>query len=93
MRLNSKGYYAMFYRWFGDGSLPEDFCTFFWGLVLRGFVVLGVGSMSIFLLISLVIWTVRFILAHKKINADLCRLRRDIRSADMAIELQAEAQI
>jgi hypothetical protein len=68
VKLNSKGFYARFYLWFlsRDESLPDDFCTFFWGLIFRALFVLMVGGSFVGFLIVAAIWIVQVILAHKK---------------------------
>lgn len=61
MRLNSKGKLAKFYMWLPpeDKKLPQDFCSYFWGLVARVFFIFGMGGLVV---VSLVYWAVRFVL-------------------------------
>lgn len=72
MQLNRNGYLARFYLFFEDGGkdLPQDFCSYFWGLVGRVVFVLGFGGTMI---VGLIYGLVRFLifityltLSHKK---------------------------
>ena len=71
MQLNSKGKLARFYMWLPpeDKKLPQDFCTFFWGLVGRAFFVFVVGGAVLAFLVSGIVLSIihlsSFIWAHK----------------------------
>jgi hypothetical protein len=67
MNLNSKGKLAKFYMWLPpeDKQLPQDLCTFFWGLVARAFLVFGMGGMLLFMLLYAVAQLGIFLWAHK----------------------------
>jgi hypothetical protein len=71
MQLNENGKLARFYMWFTpvDKSLPPDFCTYFWGLIVRATLVLFLGwvagSLS-YWLIRLVLWLSRLMWAHPR---------------------------
>lgn len=72
MKLNSNGKIARFYLWFSDtAGLPPEFCTYFWGLIVRGFVCLvGVG-MALFVVVlvaALLIALGRWLGHHKAAN-------------------------
>lgn len=47
MQFNSKGKLAKFYMWFppDNGRLPQDLCTYFWGLIYRVIVTLVLLAM------------------------------------------------
>lgn len=52
MKLSERGSFARLYLFFSDsGRLPNDFCTFFWGLVWRGFLFFGLVGVILFTLI------------------------------------------
>lgn len=55
MELNRDGKLARFYIVVGDGYLPNDFCTFFWGLIWRALKV-AIGSLITLWVAVLVIW-------------------------------------
>lgn len=58
MRLNRKGRLARFYRVTGTGSLPDDLCTLFWGLVFRlGVItVVFVGTIVFIVAMAQLMW-------------------------------------
>jgi hypothetical protein len=67
LQFNSNGKLAKFYHFFqkDEEALPEDFCTYFWGLVIRALFMLAIpgqiigrGIYGLFLLI-------KFTWAHK----------------------------
>lgn len=63
MQLNSKGVLAKFYMWLppDDKKLPQDFCTYFWGLVGRTCFVALLGGAVVAGLVSLIYWVTRFV--------------------------------
>lgn len=67
MNLNSKGALAKFYMWLppDDKRLPQDLCTFFWGLVGRTFFIFGMGGMILALILYAVVEVGLFMWAHK----------------------------
>lgn len=71
MELNSKSTLAKFYMWLppDDKKLPQDLCTYFWGLVGRAFFLFGICGMALFSLIyaivTAVLWLSRLMWAHK----------------------------
>lgn len=71
MRLNSQGTLAKFYMWLppDDKKLPQDLCTYFWGLVGRAcFIFLVGGSMAVSIIYGLVraaLWFSRLVWANK----------------------------
>lgn len=68
MNLNSKGKLAKFYMWLppDDKRLPQDLCTFFWGLVLRAFIIFGIGGMLVFAILFGAVQAGLFLWAHKE---------------------------
>jgi hypothetical protein len=67
VNLNSKGKLAKFYMWLppGDKKLPQDLCTFFWGLVGRAFFIFGMGGMLLASILYGVGLLGLFLWAHK----------------------------
>lgn len=67
MNLNSKGKLAKFYMWLPPDSkqLPQDLCTFFWGLVGRAFFTFGIGGTFLAAVLSVAAQTGLFLWAHK----------------------------
>ena len=74
MRLNREGKLAKFYMWLppDDKKLPQDLCTYFWGLVGRAFAIFIIGgSMAVTIICGAVIgilWLSRLIWAHKALT-------------------------
>lgn len=72
MQLNANGKLAKFYMWLppDDKRLPQDFCTYFWGLVSRAVFIGGIGGMAALgLLLGIVkfaTWLFYLITTHKK---------------------------
>jgi membrane protein implicated in regulation of membrane protease activity len=71
VEFNSKGKLARFYMWLppDDKKLPDDFCTYFWGLAGRAFFVFGFcGTLLLMLIAGLVFAVARastWMWAHK----------------------------
>ena len=71
MKLNSSGKLARFYMWLPpeDKELPQDLCTYFWGLVGRVFFTFGMGGAVlgcfIYVLITAVIFVAQLVWTHK----------------------------
>lgn len=58
MNLNPNGKIARFYLYFNAEPklLPENFCTYFWGLFARCLAVLGAGVFLTLGLYGLILW-------------------------------------
>lgn len=67
MKLNAKGKLAKFYMLLplDDQKLPQDLCTFFWGLVGRAFFIFGMGGMLLAAILFAVFQAGLFVWAHK----------------------------
>jgi hypothetical protein len=67
MNLNSKGKLAKFYMWLPpeDKQLPQDLCTFFWGLVARAFAIFIVGGLVLAAILVCAAQVGIFLWAHK----------------------------
>lgn len=67
MQFNSKGKLAKFYMWLPpkDDALPNDLCTYFWGLVGRAFFVFGFGGTFAGVLIFAIVMAAVWIWTHK----------------------------
>lgn len=48
-----------------DERLPQDFCTYFWGLIGRAFFVFGIGGTFLGLLITGLVFIILWLWAHK----------------------------
>ncbi len=66
MQLNSNGKLARFYLFLAeDDKLPQDFCTYFWGLVFRAVVLFGTGGALVIGIVMLIVKVALFIWVHK----------------------------
>lgn len=70
MQFNSNGKLARFYLWFPPvgQELPKDFCTYFWGLIGRVFLIVAasVAACSVLFVLAYALYSGAILLwAHK----------------------------
>jgi len=73
VKLNRKSVFARFYLLAGDEwNLPEDFCSFFWGLVERALKVIIFVAVCLFIICFFVYGVIHVVMAgwrHPTISA------------------------